>query len=128
MSRNKVVIGGNISQDVARADNAQRGLTDAQAELTMIRRRIRTFYAAVTQVNFPASPPSWAEDWVEWLETGKILVLEAPEVVEIEATESELAAETAEIVFEDEILVGNPADEADAAEAQADMAAETPAA
>ena len=75
MSRNKTLIGlADMSADVQRADNAVRDFTDAQSELTMIRRRIRTFFSAVTQVSFPAIPeaPVWAEDWPEWLETGSV--------------------------------------------------------
>lgn len=72
MARNKVLIGSDESKFVQRADVAERALSSAQAELTMIRRRVRTFFGAVIQVRFPASPPSWAEDWPEWLETGGV--------------------------------------------------------
>ncbi len=77
MSRNKTLIGlGDTSVDVQRADDAVRDLNDARSELTMIRRRIRTFFLAVTQVSFPAIPegPAWAEDWPEWLQTGEVAV------------------------------------------------------
>ena len=79
MARNKAVIGNDESEYIARADVAERRASTAQAELTMIRRRIRTFFGAVTQVRFPASPPSWAEDWPEWLETGEIVPIEVEE-------------------------------------------------
>lgn len=74
MSRNKTLIGSDKSQYVATADAATRSRDTARAEVTMIRRRIRTFFSAVTQVRFPASPPSWAEDWPEWLETGEVAI------------------------------------------------------
>lgn len=82
MSRNKTLIGlADTSADVQRADNAVRDFNDAQSELTMIRRRIRTFFSAVTQVSFPTIPeaPVWAEDWPEWLETGEVVVSESAE-------------------------------------------------
>ena len=108
MSRHKAVIAGVISEDVERADTAQRELTDAQGELTMIRRRIRTFYAAITQVSFPASPPSWAEDWVEWLETGEVAVLEVEEVEAVEVVETEVEIVVAEDVAAIEDVVVTP--------------------
>lgn len=76
MSRNKVLIGSDESEYVATADAATRSRDDALSELTMIRRRIRTFFSAVTQVRFPANPPFWAENWPEWLETGEVAVIE----------------------------------------------------
>ena len=77
MSRNKTVIGDeNVSKEVKRADYAQRVRDEALSELTMIRRRIRTFFSAVTQVSFPANSPPWAEDWPEWLETGVVASIE----------------------------------------------------
>lgn len=76
MSRNKTLIGTDESEFVQRADDATRARDETLSELTMIRRRIRTFFSAVTQVRFPASPPSWAEDWPEWLETGSVAVEE----------------------------------------------------
>ena len=82
MSRNKTVIGsGNVSKETERADNAIRVAGERATELTMIRRRIRTFFSAVTQVSFPANPeaPAWAEDWPQWLETGEIPVKEVEE-------------------------------------------------
>ena len=83
MSRNKVLIGSDESQYVALADAALRARDNAIGEVTMIRRRIRTFFSAVTQVRFPASPPPWAEDWPEWLETGEVAVdREAEEAAE----------------------------------------------
>ena len=73
MSRNKALIGSDESEYVVTADAATRARDTALAELTMIRRRIRTFFSAVTQVRFPASgAPSWAENWPEWLETGGV--------------------------------------------------------
>ena len=87
MSRNKTLIGTDESEYVARADIAERVRGEAQAELTMIRRRIRTFFSSVVQVRFPASgAPSWAEDWPEWLETGEVVeVVPEEEVVETPA-------------------------------------------
>ena len=93
MSRNKAVIGNeNVSKEVKRADTAIRDAADARGELTMIRRRIRTFFSAVTQVSFPASPPSWAEDWPEWLETGEVAA-PVEEVVEEETVEIPLESD-----------------------------------
>ena len=74
MARNKVIIGNDESEYVDRAVTAETSAATALGELTMIRRRIRTFFSAVTQVRFPASPPPWAEDWPEWLETGTVAV------------------------------------------------------
>ncbi len=79
MAKNKVLIGNDDSEFVQRADNATRERDSAVSEVTMIRRRIRTFFSAVVQVRFPASPPAWAEDWPEWLETGSVAVKEVAE-------------------------------------------------
>ena len=76
MARNKALIGNEDSEFVQRADEAARARDEALSEVTMIRRRIRTFFSAVTQVRFPASPPPWAEDWPEWLETGVVVSTE----------------------------------------------------
>ena len=86
MSRNKVLIGTDESEYVERADTATRDRDTALAELTMIRRRIRTFFSAVVQVRFPASPPPWAEDWPEWLETGEVAIDRGEEETPVEET------------------------------------------
>lgn len=91
MSRNKAIIGSDESEYVERTDTAERLSVEARSELTMIRRRIRTFFSAVTQVRFPANPPAWAEDWPEWLETGTVAVDVAAE----EAAEETLGEEPA---------------------------------
>lgn len=64
---------GPSTGDLQRADAAERLAGEASGELTMIRRRIRTFYNAITYVQFPAVAPSWAPDWAEWLETGEVV-------------------------------------------------------
>jgi nucleotide-binding universal stress UspA family protein len=97
MSRNKTLIGSDNSQFVQRADEAMRARDIALGELTMIRRRIRTFFAAVTQVRFPASPPSWAEDWPEWLETGEIAPRDEETVEELTQEQQQALDESAEM-------------------------------
>ena len=74
----KAVIGGDISLETERADNAIRTANSSAAEVTMIKRRIRTFFDALTEVRFPADAPSWATDWREWLTTGEVVVAEEP--------------------------------------------------
>ena len=103
MSRNKVLIGSDESQYVAAADSATRSRDTARAEVTMIRRRIRTFFSAITQVRFPDNPPAWAEDWPQWLETGEIPVEEVEETpvdadAEADAEAEEAAEEASEVI------------------------------
>ena len=81
---NKAVIGGVVAGETERADNAVRVANNVAGELTMIKRRIRTFYDALTEVRFPTGAPSWAPDWVEWLVTGE--VQEAVPEEEVEET------------------------------------------
>ncbi len=82
---NKAVIGG-ISSTAARADAEQKRADEASSELTIIKRRIRTFYDALSEVYFPANAPTWAPDWREWLLTGEVVPAEepTPEVVVVE--------------------------------------------
>ena len=75
----KVVIGDDESSYVDRVAAANRSANDAAAEVTMFKRRVSTFYDAVTQVRFPADAPSWASDWYEWLLTGKVAPTEEPD-------------------------------------------------
>ena len=80
---NKVVI-GEIAGDLQRADAAERSAGEASSELTMIRRRIRTFFDAIAYVQFPVEAPAWASDWHEWLQTGEVVQTAQPEEVVVE--------------------------------------------
>jgi hypothetical protein len=75
---NKAVIGGVVTVDTERADSADRLAANRAAEVAMIKRRIRTFFDALTEVRFPADAPSWAPDWREWLLTGEVVMAEEP--------------------------------------------------
>lgn len=79
---------GASTGDLQRADAAERVAGKAAGELTMIRRRIRTFYNAITYVQFPANSPTWAPDWIEWLETGEVVEKIVEETIEDAAEET----------------------------------------
>lgn len=131
---NKVRIGGD-SDLVRRATDAERRAVGASADVTMMRRRINTFYLAISEVSFPEDAPVWASEWVQWLQTGAVAPVEdTTEEVLVEETglSAQEVADEAGIVVErvtteeateeaaDEVV---SEDEADAAAAQADLAA-----
>lgn len=64
----------------ARALAEQNRADIAAGEVTMMQRRIRTFYTELNEVSFPETAPSWASDWVEWLLTGTVASDVADEV------------------------------------------------
>lgn len=68
---NKVRI-GDQSDIAQRATDAEQGAAEAAAEVTMMQRRIRTFYMELSEVSFPETAPSWANEWLEWLLTGEV--------------------------------------------------------
>ena len=80
MNRNKAVIGGDNTDAAASRALAEQNRADlAAGALTMMQRRIRTFYTEIIEVRFPEDAPSWAPNWVEWLITGEVAKVEEPD-------------------------------------------------